>query len=113
MENNNPRKDGRRKPQTKKVTNEPKTDAGSPVLFVSIEEHQKEIDSKTSQIIKLENATRAAESIVKGLDKKILDLSNDNRSVRFNVTALTHEMNNLKTKLDSIPGWVKYLFGVK
>jgi peptidoglycan hydrolase CwlO-like protein len=106
----------KKKPRTRKVVSE-KVDmtieAGNPVLFVSIEEHQKAIDSKTSQIITLENAVRAAESIVKGLDKKISDLSNDNRSVRFNVTALTHEMNNLKTKLDSIPGWVKYLFGVR
>jgi peptidoglycan hydrolase CwlO-like protein len=106
----------KKKPRTRKVVSEKvdiTTEAGSPVLFVSIEEHQKAIDSKTSQIITLENATRAAETIVKGLDKKILDLSNDNRSLRFTVTGLTHEMNNLKTKLDSIPGWVKYLFGVR
>ena len=106
----------KKKPRTRKVVSEKvdmTTEAGSPVLFVSIEEHQKAIESKSSQIITLENAVRAAESIVKGLDKKISDLSNENRSVRFNVTALTHEMNNLKTKLDSIPGWVKYLFGVK
>jgi peptidoglycan hydrolase CwlO-like protein len=105
----------KKKPRTRKVVSEKvnvTTEAGSPVLFVSIEEHQKTIDSKTSQIITLENAVRAAESIVKGLDKKISDLSNECRSARFNVTALTHEVNNLKTKLDSIPGWVKYLFGV-
>lgn len=106
----------KKKPRTRKVVSEKvdmTTEAGSPVLFVSIEEHQKAIESKSSQIITLENAVRAAESIVKGLDKKISDLSNENRSARFNVTALTHEVNNLKTKLDSIPGWVKYLFGVK
>ena len=106
----------KKKPRTRKVVSEKvdmTTEAGNPVLFVSIEEHQKAIDNKTSQIITLENAVRAAECIVKGLDKKISDLSNDNRSVRFNVTALTHEVNNLKTKLDSIPGWVKYLFGVR
>jgi uncharacterized protein YlxW (UPF0749 family) len=106
----------KKKPRTRKVVSEKvdmTTEAGSPVLFVSIEEHQKAVDSKTSQIITLENAVRAAESIVKGLDKRISDLSNENRSARFNVTALTHEVNNLKTKLDSIPGWVKYLFGVK
>jgi peptidoglycan hydrolase CwlO-like protein len=107
MEKKNPRT---RKKVTEKVN--VTTEAGSPVMFVSIEEHQKEIDSKTSQIITLENAVRAAETIVKGLDKKILDLSNDVRSAKFNVTGLTHEVNNLKTKLDSIPGWVKYLFGV-
>ena len=106
----------KKKPRTRKVVSEKvdmTTEAGNPVLFVSIEEHQKAIDNKTSQIITLENAVRAAESIVKGLDKKISDLSNECRSARFNVTALTHEVNNLKTKLDSIPGWVKYLFGVK
>ena len=106
----------KKKPRTRKVVSEKvdmTTEAGSPVLFVSIEEHQKAIESKSSQIITLENAVRAAETIVKGLDKKISDLSNENRSARFNVTALTHEVNNLKTKLDSIPGWVKYLFGVK
>jgi peptidoglycan hydrolase CwlO-like protein len=108
MEKKNPRT---RKKVTEKVN--VTTEAGSPVMFVSIEEHQKEIDSKTSQIITLENAVRAAETIVKGLDKKILDLSNDVRSAKFNVTGLTHEVNNLKTKLDSIPGWVKYLFGVR
>jgi peptidoglycan hydrolase CwlO-like protein len=107
MEKKNPRT---RKKVTEKVN--VTTEAGSPVMFVSIEEHQKEIDSKTSQIITLENAVRAAETIVKGLDKKILDLSNDVRSAKFNVTGLTHEVNNLKAKLDSIPGWVKYLFGV-
>jgi len=108
MENQVKRKPRKKLSQKVDVT----TEAGNPVLFVSIEEHQKEIDSKTSQIITLENAVRAAESIVKGLDKKILDLSNDIRSAKFNVTGLTHEVNNLKTKLDSIPGWVKYLFGV-
>ena len=108
MENQVKRKPRKKLSQKVDVT----TEAGNPVLFVSIEEHQKEIDSKTSQIITLENAVRAAESIVKGLDKKILDLSNDVRSAKFNVTGLTHEVNNLKTKLDSIPGWVKYLFGV-
>jgi peptidoglycan hydrolase CwlO-like protein len=107
MEKKNPRT---RKKVTEKVN--VTTEAGSPVMFVSIEEHQKEIDSKTSQIITLENAVRAAETIVKGLDKKILDLSNDVRSAKFNVTGLTHEVNNLKAKLDSIPSWVKYLFGV-
>jgi peptidoglycan hydrolase CwlO-like protein len=104
----------KKKPRTRKVISEKvdvTTEAGSPVMFVSIEEHQKAIDSKTSQIITLENAVRAAEGIVKGLDKKISDLSNECRSARFNVTALTHEVNNLKTKLDSIPGWVRYLFG--
>lgn len=106
----------KKKPRTRKVVSEKidmTTEASNPVLFVSIEEHQKAIDNKTSQIITLENAVRAAETIVKGLDKRISDLSNENRSARFNVTALTHEVNNLKTKLDSIPGWVKYLFGVK
>jgi peptidoglycan hydrolase CwlO-like protein len=105
----------KKKPRTCKVVSEKvnvTTETGNPVLFVSIEEHQKEIDSKTSQITTLENAVRAAENIVRGLDKKILDLSNDIRSAKFNVTGLTHEVNNLKTKLDSIPGWVKYLFGV-
>ena len=107
MENQVKRKPRKKLSQKVDVT----TEAGSPVLFVSIEEHQKEIDSKTSQIITLENAVRAAETIVKGLDKRILDLSNDIRSAKFNVTGLTHEVNNLKTKLDSIPGWVRYLFG--
>jgi peptidoglycan hydrolase CwlO-like protein len=108
MENQVKRKPRKKLSQKVDVT----TEAGSPVMFVSIEEHQKEIDSKTSQITTLENAVKAAENIVRGLDKKILDLSNDIRSAKFNVTGLTHEVNNLKSKLDSIPGWVKYLFGV-
>jgi peptidoglycan hydrolase CwlO-like protein len=108
MENQVKRKPRKKLSQKVDVT----TEAGNPVLFVSIEEHQKEIDSKTSQITTLENAVKAAENIVRGLDKKILDLSNDIRSAKFNVTGLTHEVNNLKSKLDSIPGWVKYLFGV-
>lgn len=105
----------KRKPRTRKVVSEKvnTTEAGSPVLFVSVEEHQRMLDDKNSQIITLENAVNAAEKIVKNLDRKITELSNDNRSVRFNVTSLNHQVDNLKSNLDSIPGWIKYLFGVK
>ena len=103
----------KRKPRTKAVVKTETTEAGNPVMFITIEEHQKMLDDKNSQIIKLDNAVNAAEKIIKNLDRKISELSNDNRSVRFNVTSLNHQVDNLKSNLDSIPGWIKYLFGVK
>lgn len=105
----------KKKPRTRKAVSEKVelTEAGNPVMFVTIEEHNKMLDDKNSQIIKLENAVNAAEKIIKNLDSKISDFSNDNRSIRFNITSLNHQIENLKSSLDAIPGWIKYLFGVK
>jgi peptidoglycan hydrolase CwlO-like protein len=105
----------KKKPRTRKVVSEKVelTEASNPVMFVTIEEHNKMLDDKNSQIIKLENAMNAAEKIVKNLDSKISDFSNENRSIRFNITSLNHQIQDLKSNLDAIPRWIKYLFGVK
>jgi peptidoglycan hydrolase CwlO-like protein len=105
----------KKKPRTRKVVSEKVelTEAGNPVMFVTVEEHNKMLDDKNSQIIKLDNAINAAEKIIKNLDSKINDFSNENRSIRFNITSLNHQIQDLKTKLDTIPRWIKYLFGVK
>ena len=105
----------KKKPRTRKVVSKKVelTEAGSPVMFVTIEEHQKILDNKNSENIALNNSLNASEKIIKNLDRKITELSNDNRSVRFNVINLNHQIDDLKTKLNSIPRWIKYLFGVK
>jgi predicted RNase H-like nuclease (RuvC/YqgF family) len=89
------------------------TEAGSPVMFVTIEEHQKIIDEKTLQIKTLENTLNASESNIKTLNTHLTEYNHEARNLKFNVTVLTHEVSKLKNKLDSIPSWVKYLFGVK
>ena len=110
MENNNPRKDGRRKPQTKKGTNEPKTDAGNPVMFVTIEEHAKMIDEKTSQLISLENGLRGSESKIDELTSTIRELRNSNDKLRRSLTNESVVASGYLTKLSKIPNWIKRLF---
>ncbi len=51
MENNSPVKNAGKKPHNKKVNNEVKTEAGNPVMFVTIEEHNAKVDEKNSQLI--------------------------------------------------------------
>jgi CRISPR/Cas system CMR-associated protein Cmr5 small subunit len=110
MENNNPRRDGRRKPQTKKVTNETTTEAGSPVMFVTIEEHTKMIDEKTSQLISLENGLRGSEQTIANFENTVRDLKAANQKLKLSLSNETIVAAGYLNKLSKIPNWIKKLF---
>jgi len=101
-------KENRRKPQPK---NETTTEAGSPVMFVTIEEHTKMIDEKTSQLISLENGLRGIESEVKKLTATNNDLRNSNDKLRRSLTNENIIAAGYLTKLSKIPKWIKKIFG--
>lgn len=96
MENQIP-KTGNRKParrNNKQVT--PTTEAGNPVMFVTIEEHNEKINEKLSQLISLENAFRGCERKITNLESAVKDLKGSN--------------NNLRLSFSRIPTWIKKLF---
>jgi archaellum component FlaC len=101
-------KENRRKPQPK---NETTTEAGSPVMFVTIEEHAKMIDEKTSQLISLENGLRGIESEVAKLKATNNDLRNNNDKLRRSLTNENIISANYLNKLSRIPNWIKKIFG--
>jgi predicted RNase H-like nuclease (RuvC/YqgF family) len=100
-------KENRRKPQPKSETT---TEAGSPVMFVTIEEHTKMIDEKTSQLISLENGLRAIESEVEKLKATNSDLRNGNDKLRRSLTNENIIAAGYLNKLSKIPNWIKKIF---
>lgn len=83
------------------------------ISTISFEEHQSLIDQKISQIISLENGLKASETIIKDLNHKISDLRFEVRDLRSKLGTSSMNSSMLEKKLNLIPNWVKYLFGVK
>lgn len=96
----------------RKAVSEPVV-TGDPVMFVTVEEHQKAVNDKTSQVAVLENAKRACDNMIADLNFKINDLRTEIRDLRSKLGNLSRDNNLLESKYNSIPNWVKYLFGVK
>ena len=104
----------KKKPRTRKVVSEKVelTEAGNPVMFVTIEEHQAIVDEKTAQIISLKNGITACEDSIDSLKKL-------NSKAADDIISLRRELNNQKMlcslylkDLNAIPKWIKKLFGV-
>ena len=111
MDNKNPIKDGSRRPRRRKPTNNPvKTEAGNPVMFVTIEEHNSALDEKISQLISLENGLRASESKLEQAEIKIKELREGNQKLRLSLSNESIAAAGYLNKLSKIPNWIKKLF---
>lgn len=110
MENQIP-KTGNRKPtrrNNKQVTST--TEAGNPVMFVTIEEHNAKVDEKNSQLISLENGLRGCEQKITNLEDAVKDLKSANQKLRFSLTNESIVSSGYLSKLNKIPTWIKKLF---
>jgi hypothetical protein len=110
MENNSPVKNAGKKPHNRKVNNEVKTEAGNPVMFVTIEEHNAKVDEKNSQLISLENGLRGCEQKITNLEDAVKDLKSANQKLRFSLTNESIVSSGYLSKLNKIPTWIKKLF---
>ena len=110
MENQIP-KTGNRKPtrrNNKQV--KPTTEAGNPVMFVTIEEHNEKIDEKISQLISLENAFRGCEQKITSLEDAVRDLKGANNKLKLSLSNETIIAAGYLNNLRKIPTWIKKLF---
>jgi CRISPR/Cas system CMR-associated protein Cmr5 small subunit len=110
MENNSPVKNAGKKPHNRKVNNEVTTEAGNPVMFVTIEEHNEKINEKLSQLISLENAFRGCEQKISNLEDAVKDLKGSNNKLRLSLSNETIIAAGYLNKLSKIPTWIKKLF---
>jgi hypothetical protein len=110
MENNSPVKNAGKKPHNRKVNNEVKTEAGNPVMFVTIEEHNEKINEKLSQLISLENAFRGCEQKITSLEDAVKDLKSANQKLRLSLSNETIIAAGYLNKLNKVPTWIKKLF---
>lgn len=110
MENNSPVKNAGKKPHNRKVNNEVKTEAGNPVMFVTIEEHNAKVDEKNSQLISLENGLRGCEQKITNLEDAVRDLKGANNKLKLSLSNETIIAAGYLNKLSRIPTWIKKLF---
>lgn len=113
MENDKP-KTGNRKPARSKnkpvVTTVTTTEAGSPLMFVTIEEHEELLNEKISQIISLENGLRANESLSKSLNAQLSAQKFAEGKLKHDIEYAEKQLKRLTDNLNKIPTWIKKLF---
>ena len=89
------------------------TEAGSPVMFITIEEHNSLMDEKVSQLISLENGLRASEHSLEKANSKISDLKHDNNRLRLSLSNEYTVSSGYLNRLNKIPTWIKKLFNAE
>ena len=112
MENQIPKTGNRKPARSKNKKAVSTTEAGNPVMFITIEEHNALMDEKVSQLISLENGLRASENSLEKANSKNLELKEEIRKLRQTVSNEYLNTSNYMHKLNKIPTWIKKLFNV-
>ena len=110
MENDKPKTGNRKSTKSKNKPVVPTTEAGSPLIFVTIEEHEEKLNEKISQIISLENGLRANESLSKSLNAQLSAQKFAEGKLKHDIEYAEKQLKRLTDNLNKIPNWIKKLF---
>jgi len=104
----------KRTPRKPRIAKAPVTKAGSEVLMITVEEHQKALkDLKDSFLAELHTASEdliSAKNQATKLEQSFVDLSELHSELKESVNPMATELLTLKKK---VPTWVRRIFGVK